>query len=141
MTDTEKSLYINALFVQILLEIKRNLKFSTSLKSRDRGSLVYKALNYINENYRSHIDLESIAQSLSISSSTLSHQFKKELNISVHKYILRKRMIYAHRLLRMGLSSAEACEQSGYSDYAAFYRAYKSFYGITPAETRTKGSL
>jgi len=85
-TDGEKSMYINSLFVQMLLEVKRNLKFSTSLKSRDRGSLVYRTLNYINENYRKHVDLDTIAVSLSVSSSTLSHQFKKELNISPKSY-------------------------------------------------------
>ena len=136
-SKAEQGIYITALFTQMLLEAKRNLRHSTILKSRDRDSLIFKALSYINDNYTRHIDLESIAQALSVSSSTLSHRFKESLNISVRKYILRKRMIYAHRLLRSGFSANEACEKCGYSDYVAFYRAYKRFYGVTPTSTKT----
>ena len=135
-SSTEQSIYVTALFTQMLLEIKRNLKYSVVLKSRDRDSLIYKTLAYINDHYRERIDIDSIAAALSVSSSTLSHRFKEELNISVRKYILRKRMIYAHRLLRSGVPATEACEKSGYGDYVAFYRAYKQFYGVTPGDTK-----
>ena len=137
-SSTEQSIYVTALFTQMLLEIKRNLKYSVVLKSRDRDSLIYKTLAYINDHFRERIDINSIAAALSVSSSTLSHRFKEELNISVRKYILRKRMIYAHRLLRSGIPAIEACEQSGYSDYVAFYRAYKQFYGVTPGDTKSE---
>lgn len=137
-SKAEQSIYVTALFTQMLLEIKRNLQYSVVLKSRDRDSLIYKSLAYINDNYREHIDLDSIANALSVSSSTLSHRFKEELNISVRKYILRKRMIYAHRLLRSGIPATEACEKSGYTDYVAFYRAYKRFYGVTPGDTKAR---
>lgn len=135
-SSAEQSIYVTALFTQMLLEIKRNLQHSVVLKSRDRDSLIYKTLSYINDHYRERIDIDSIAAALSVSSSTLSHRFKEELNISVRKYILRKRMIYAHRLLRSGVPATEACEKSGYGDYVAFYRAYKQFYGVTPGDTK-----
>lgn len=135
-SKAEQSIYVAALFAQMLLEIKRNFKYSVILKSRDRDSLIYKTLSYINDNFREHIDIDSIASALSVSSSTLSHRFKDELNISVRKYILRKRMIYAHRLLRTGVPATEVCEKCGYSDYVAFYRAYKRYYGLTPGDTK-----
>lgn len=132
----EESIYISALLVQVLLEIKRNLNCSKNLKSRDQTSLVYKALEYINSNYQKNIDLDSIATELAVSRSALAHRFKEELNTSVYKYILNKRMVHAHRLLRSGLSAKEVCEKSGYSDYTAFYRAYKSTYNETPTDTK-----
>lgn len=136
-SKSEKNIYVTALFAQMLLEVKKNLKNSIILKSRDRDSLIYKALNYINQNYRSYIDIDSIADALSVSRSTLSHRFKEELNISVRKYILRKRMVYAHRLLRSGMLATDACKKCGYTDYVAFYRAYKRFYGIAPVDTKS----
>ena len=80
------------------------------------------------ENYTENLSVESIAKRLYISSSTLSHKFKKELRISVYQYITKKRLSAAHDLIRGGETLTNAALKSGFNDYSCFYRLYKKYY-------------
>ena len=67
--------------------------------------------------------------------------FKTALNTSVDQYITNKRMITAQRFLSAGVSPTATADACGYSDYTVFYRAYKKYYGVSPAQAKRKGTL
>ena len=50
----------------------------------------------------------------------------------MHQYILYKRVIYAQHLLRQGVSPGNAAKESGFNDYAGFYRAFVRQNNLTP---------
>ena len=106
-------------------------RFSIS-ESRDQNSLIARVLAYVNSCYQSPVSLTQTASALYVSTSQLSHCFSRELGISFYQYVLQKRLICAKRLLQSGESAAQAAIQSGFSDYSAFYRAYKKYYGQAP---------
>ena len=57
--------------------------------------------------------------------SYLSHVFKNDLHISIHKYVLEKRLILANKKIRQSVNPTVAASECGFADYSAFYRQYK----------------
>lgn len=103
------------------------------LQPRSENELIFKCTAYIEQHFKSEISAETIARDLHVSVSTLFHCFKKELGISLHKYITQKRLIYAHRLLSENVQPSKVCFECGYNNYTAFYKAYVKMFGISPS--------
>lgn len=127
LSREEKEMYIQAALVHLLIYLKLH-PFEQTAQSSDISPTVSRALDMIDENYTENLSVESIAKRLYISSSTLSHKFKKELRISVYQYITKKRLSAAHDLIRGGETLTNAAWKSGFNDYSCFYRLYKKYY-------------
>lgn len=83
------------------------------------------------------LSLASIASRLHISESYLSRIFKEQEGENLSSYIERSRLEEAVRLLRESdLGVATVAERTGYASDAAFRRAFKRVYGISPNEYR-----
>jgi len=95
-------------------------------------------MEYISANLSAPLDIESLARRFHISASGITHLFKKEYGISLHKYITQKRLIYARKLILDGVRLADISAEVGFSDYSAFYKAYTAFFGHAPSR-ETKG--
>ncbi len=104
-------------------------KDAVSAKPPDRISEV---IRYINGHITEPLSLDMLAEQFFISKYTLLHEFKSYANISVYQYILSKRILYAQLLMQRGLSPGSASKQSGFNDYAGFYRAFVRQNNITP---------
>lgn len=137
---SEQKLLLRSAVLRLLLEIKRNIGSFLPPAERGLDSLIAQALEYINMNYLQEINIDKIAAKLFVSRSQLSHSFSKELNISVYKYIINKRLIHAEHLMKNGCTAAEACTASGFGDYSSFYRIYKKQYGHSPSNKYRHGS-
>lgn len=90
------------------------------------------AIRYINQNLNCQITLETVAQQIYVSKSTLSHLFQRHLGISVYQYIQQKRLLKAKLLILEGESMGSICEKCGFADYPTFYRAFRKMYGMSP---------
>ena len=53
---------------------------------------------------------------------------------TINKYVVARRISVAKRLLAQGCSVHEACEQSGFGDYAHFIRAFGQAVGVSPKQ-------
>ena len=94
-------------------------------------------LEHIRENIRGRLSVQSIADAFYISPSYLMHRFKKETGFPLYNYILQKRLILAVEAMQNGTPVQEAARESGFTDYTAFLKAFKAYYGKTPTEIRT----
>ena len=65
---------------------------------------------------------------------TMTRQFKRIIGMTPGDYIRRKRLDTAYTLIRQGYSVQNAGLACGFSDYSAFYRAFRQNYGITPSD-------
>ena len=92
------------------------------------SEIVGRALAVIDEKYAEKLSVDIIAELLYVSPSTLAHKFTRELNISIYKYITKKRLSVAHSLIKSGETMADAAFKSGFGDYSCFYRLYKKYY-------------
>lgn len=103
-------------------------------KEDHQSELIRRAAEYINRNIHRRILLEEVAAECNVSLSTLCHSFKREMNIPIHKFIVKKRLVSAHHRIAAGQSATAAAMECGFGDYSGFYKQYKKLFGISPSE-------
>ena len=107
-----------------------------AFKTNDLRSahIAEKIKEYIDENITSTFTLEIIASKFDISTSYLSHTFKKNFNTSVFQYIKHQRLSLAIKYYNSGIRLSIAAEKAGFEEYRAFYLAYRNQFGISPSK-------
>ncbi len=120
---------------EILLETSRFFAIHRGEKSGELNHKTVKlAIDYINENYSSEINLEDVAKNAFISPTQLSRLFNKYCGTTVTKYIISKRLTEAKKLLSQGKNVTDTAFLCGFNDYANFIRAFKRAVGIPPGK-------
>lgn len=89
---------------------------------------------YIEKNLPRIRSVQEIAAHLYISPSTLTHQFKEKMGISLMKYIRQKRLLLAQSLLEQGEKPLEVASKCGFREYTTFYKAYLRQFGTAPSK-------
>ena len=103
----------------------------------ENSKLINAAKAYIEEHLSEDIRIETLCSELKIGRTKLYEIFREELNIVVSKYILKRRMHRAKKLLKTTEFSVTEISQSvGFSDYNYFGKAFKIIYGRSPNSYR-----
>jgi AraC-like DNA-binding protein len=123
----------NIHLIELLLFLNEIYSKSENIQTVS-NELVNKAVTYIDENFTSNINIESIAKHIFISTSRLSHLFKMKTGTSVYNYIVKKRLLEAKSLLLLNFSAAKTAEKCGFCSYVSFLKLFKKEYGMTPTE-------
>ena len=100
----------------------------------DEVSLFQNILLYIEGNLEETLSLEDIAGKFFVSKYYVAHLFKDTLGISLHQYIIKKRLAECRNAIAGGESITHAYERFGFRDYSAFYKSFKKEYGMSPKE-------
>ena len=152
--NTDK--YISMLFDKLILLSKNNDEFSlkvaeatltllidaigekdfTNEDYESNDKVTTAAIKYIGERLTEKLCVEKIAKQLNISTSTLMHSFRSNMNISLHKYILKKRLVLAHSKIESGEPAIAVAAECGFNDYSGFYRQYKKMFDIPPSKSK-----
>lgn len=120
-----------------LSRVKRAfLEDTTVAMAAEKPELLDRAMAWLEANQRQRITLEDMARQLYVSKSTLSQIFHKRLGVSVHRYLIQRRLISAKTLILEGTALEEVGTRVGFSDYSTFYRAFRQEYGISPRQFR-----
>ena len=138
--DYGSEISAQGIFLQLMVRLNRLARSQERQEEEQLSPLVQGAMQYIGENLSSPLSLEEIAGKLFISKYHLSHAFSREVGVSVYRYIMLRRLMLARQQLSDGETAVQVCRSCGFSDYASFYRAFKSEYGISPREY-TAGQL
>jgi len=85
-----------------------------------------------------HWSLAELAELLSVSPSTLSHQFAMEKGEPPMAWVRRARVQIARRYLEQGLSVCDTAERMGFANPYHFSRVFKQVAGITPSHVRVQ---
>ena len=107
--------------------------------NNEAEDMISHILGYVDANLTSDVSAECIAAQMHISTSTLSHLFKKHLGVSLHQFVIQKRLITAQRLISEGQSPTTAYLDCGYGDYSSFYKAYVKMFGSSPSAAKKRG--
>lgn len=97
--------------------------------------------DYINHHLGEDLSLEHLASFFYVSKYHISHVFKDHMGISLHQYIIKKRLQASKNGILSGVPFRELYQQYGFSDYTSFYRAFKKEFGLSPKEFREQKSL
>ena len=123
--------------VTFLAHLKRAfLDGSTIVPSAEKPELLDRALSFIEANLSNKITLEQVASHFYVSESTISQAFRKKMGVSFYRCVIQRRLISAKTYIQQGISLETVAEHVGFSDYSAFYRAFKQEYGISPRQFR-----
>lgn len=110
---------------------------------KDNGSsenihVVTVVVEYIHSHLSESITLSQLAKKANYSVSYICAAFKGVMNKTINNYIKEKRLDLAVQYLKTDLPISEAAEKAGFNNYSYFYKAFKSVYGISPAEYKSK---
>lgn len=112
-------------------------KHMANRKKNQLESIVAKAINYLNQNYKKEISLEDVSMEVNINPYYFSKKFKEETGVNFIDYLTGVRINKAKELLAdPNLSIKEICTMSGYSDPNYFSRIFKKIENVTPSEYR-----
>ena len=94
----------------------------------------YEAItHYVDEHLDEPLSLDALARQFYLSKYYLVHLFRENSGLSVHQYILKKRLAACCDAIQGGAPVGEAYRQWGFGDYSAFYRAFRKEYGMSPS--------
>lgn len=99
-----------------------------------KNTVVQDIIGYINENYKYIENISEISEALNYSVSHICMLFKKNEGITIHDYIISKRLSNVDSLYRKGETLTSACMNSGFSSYNNFAYTYKKKYKKSPKE-------
>ncbi|MCR4562529.1 MAG: helix-turn-helix domain-containing protein [Bacilli bacterium] len=126
-----------------LSSVSRNIKKDYCTRVRDinlpkiDNLHVFKATKYIDENLYNKITVQEVADEIGIEPEYLAFLFKKEVNTTVSKYILSRKIMESKKLLRFtDISIEEIASKLCFSSQSHFQNVFKKVRGITPNKYR-----
>lgn len=91
---------------------------------------------YVEEHIADAISLEQLADQVHMSKYHFLRKFKELTGVTVHAYVMDKRLLRACEYLQKGESITDAYQATGFGDYSVFLRNFKSAFGMSPKEYR-----
>ena len=121
------SLYLHTYAMQALLLINESVSLN-GLHFEGKVSYDKKMLDvceYINSHLKEDLSIESLSEKFYISKYYFMHKFKEYTGLTLHQYILEKRLLHTRQLIESGEKATFACVMAGFKDYSTYIRAKK----------------
>lgn len=100
-------------------------------------SRIREVISYVDENFRSPISLQDIADQLGLGKEYFCRFFKKNMGMSFLQYVNEVRVSRIYQdLIRTGLPVSRLAEENGFTNQKLFNRTFKEIYGCTPSAVR-----
>jgi AraC-like DNA-binding protein len=100
------------------------------------------AVQYLERNFRAPVTREEIAQAASVTPTSLSRLFRRQLGVTVTDYLSDLRLGAAAELLSHGRRSvADVAHSCGFANLANFNRQFRFRYGMTPRQYRRRFAM
>lgn len=101
---------------------------------QEEQRLSERLIDYIGDHLEEELSLDRLAGEFFVSKYHIAHLFKDNMGMSIHQYILKKRLEACREAIRSSAKISEAYLMFGFKDYTGFYKAFKKEYGISPKE-------
>lgn len=123
--------------LQLMIHLRRAMmdKRARSLQA-EKPELLDRVLAYVEAHLDQRITLAETARQFYVSESTIAQTFRKKMGVSFYRCVTQRRLISAKVLIADGIPLEAVSMRVGFSDYSAFYRAFKQEYGISPRQYR-----
>ena len=129
-----KATAIELIITDLLLFLSRTVYEQEQRRNRKEQLSRYEAITaYVDEHLDEPLSLDALARQFYISKYYLVHLFRENTGLSLHQYILKKRLAACCDAMQGGAAVGEVYRQWGFGDYSAFYRAFRKEYGMSPS--------
>lgn len=132
----EAAVFGNSIMILTYLE-RAYIEHSAGMMRTEKPELLDSVTAYIEAHYSEHISVRELSRNFYVSDSSISHLFKQKMGVSIYHYVTQRRLISAKNLISEGAALEQVAARVGFSDYSAFYRAFKQEYGISPRQYRS----
>ncbi len=131
--------YINIIKGYLLIFLTQIIRNFSTNKIKDnnkvRKRIIEEIINELKKNYDRKLDLQELSKKVLFSKSYICNLFKKSTGMTLSEYLNNLRIDEACILIKNSNYSLEKiCFNVGFSDYKAFYEAFKNIKGIIPSE-------
>lgn len=91
---------------------------------------------YIDQHIGESISVEELARQVHMSKYHFLRKFKEQTGVTVHSFVLNKRLIRASEELLRGVNMTQVWQNAGFADYSSFLRNFKRAFGMPPGKYR-----
>jgi AraC-like DNA-binding protein len=136
--DADSSALARSIIAQLLIYCSRSIASRTDIaphKAEQRYREIMRVYEHIVANLPDRdLTVGALAERFFMDKNTLTRQFKRQVGMTPGECIRRHRLEAVRRQIRRGAPMQQACAECGFSDYSAFYRAFRQAYGISPRD-------
>lgn len=126
-------------FIIVLLKRYKRDEVYNSKKIIKNNEQLSQIIKYIDENYTSNITLNDLAKLCYMNESYFSSYFKKNIGISLTKYLAAIRLQNSITdLLKTDNNINEIALSNGFPNEKSYFKVFRERYGITPTQFRKK---
>lgn len=127
-----------SIIAQLLIYCARSIASRTDIAPH-KAELRYREIMRVYEHIVANLpdrnlSVSALAERFFMDKNTLTRQFKRQVGMTPGECIRRHRLEAVRRQIRLGAPMQQACAECGFSDYSAFYRAFRQAYGISPRD-------
>ena len=108
----------------------RPIASQSVLKQQERMHRIYQ---FVERNFQNAIDVQSIADEVSLSVPAFCRYFKKSTHLTYTDFVNQYRINYAKKLLLQNKTVTETCFESGFESLSYFNRVFKKLTGEVPS--------
>ncbi len=130
---SKKDVFLIDLYVQRLIFDLLNSDLAANLFANSNEKKMNKAVDYIESNLLNPLYIKDISDYMMMNESNFSHAFKKYSGVSPQKFINKKKMDEAEKLLRNN-TVTETSYELGYENISYFIKLFKKSHGMTPKQ-------
>lgn len=121
-----------------LLKLKKEVE-KEEVAIPEQKTLLQQIEQYVEQNYKSKISLDEIADELHVNRSYLSRFYKNKTGVNLFDEILKLRIESAKEyLLKTDMKTYEVSEAVGFEDAGYFSKMFKKIMGVSPKEFRKR---
>lgn len=128
---------VNAMYMEAIDRIADTIKDAQNKKKY--SNYLEQCKQYIDQNYKEKLSLESLAEYTGLNPTYLSHLFSQLEQMTINEYINKLRVERAQNLLKYSNQSIIAIgDYVGFQSQSYFGKIFKKYSGSTPGKYRTQ---
>lgn len=139
LPDPERDMVQRLLIAEVLVAVNRGRQIEparapSGSASREESARLDTIARYVDEHLTENLSLDELANNFGTTPNGLNRLCRRAGRVTMHQYILRRRIERARLELSRGTTVTEAAYASGFGNLSHFIRIFRQKTGVSPKE-------